>query len=133
MASTSRRRSYRSPSWERAACSDTNWCTAHWGIACEKKSMRSRCRHSHPKKHSVDKLRIAGGRPLEGGVRISGAKNAALPVMAATLLAPGVHTLRNVPRLRDTQTFARVLELLGSRIAFEGNLMTIDSSGVNSV
>jgi len=81
----------------------------------------------------VDKLRISGGRPLEGAVRISGAKNAALPVMAATLLAPGLHRLRNVPRLRDTQTFARVLELLGANVAFEGNLLTIDTQRVNSV
>ena len=79
----------------------------------------------------MDKLRITGGRPLEGSVRISGAKNAALPVMAATLLAPGVHRLRNVPRLRDTQTFARVLELLGAKVSFEGNLLTIDTQGVN--
>jgi len=81
----------------------------------------------------MDKLRITGGRPLEGSVRISGAKNAALPVMAATLLAPGVHRLRNVPRLRDTQTFARVLELLGATVSFEGNLLTVDTRGVNSV
>ena len=57
----------------------------------------------------MDKLLITGGRPLQGSVPISGAKNAALPVMAATLLVPGVHRLRNVPRLRDTRTFARVL------------------------
>jgi UDP-N-acetylglucosamine 1-carboxyvinyltransferase len=81
----------------------------------------------------MDKLIIKGGRPLEGTVRISGAKNAALPVMAATLLAPGVHRLRNVPRLRDTRTFARVLELLGAKPLFEGNLLTIDTRGVNSV
>src|SRR4249920_3194960 len=81
----------------------------------------------------MDKLRITGGRPLRGAVPISGAKNAALPVMAATLLVPGVHRLRNVPRLRDTRTFARVLELLGARVAFDGNLCTIDSTGVNSV
>jgi len=81
----------------------------------------------------MDKLLIHGGRPLEGAVRISGAKNAALPVMAATLLAPGVHRLRNVPRLRDTQTFARVLELLGAQVAFEGNVLSIDTRGVNSV
>ena len=80
----------------------------------------------------MDKLLITGGRPLEGSVPISGAKNAALPVMAATLLAPGVHRLRNVPRLRDTRTFARVLELLGAKVAFEGSLCSIDSSGVNS-
>ncbi len=81
----------------------------------------------------MDKLRITGGRPLEGTVRISGAKNAALPVMAATLLAPGVHRLRNVPQLRDTRTFARVLETLGAKIAVDGDLMTIDTHGVNAV
>jgi UDP-N-acetylglucosamine 1-carboxyvinyltransferase len=80
----------------------------------------------------MDKLLITGGRPLQGTVPISGSKNAALPVMAATLLAPGVHRLRNVPRLRDTRTFAKVLELLGAKVAFDGNLCTIDSSGVNS-
>src|SRR6185503_10886351 len=81
----------------------------------------------------MDKLVITGGRPLEGEVQISGAKNAALAVMAATLLVPGVHRLRNVPRLRDTRTFARVLELLGAKVAFDGNLCSIDAAGVNSV
>ncbi|HTQ76795.1 MAG TPA: UDP-N-acetylglucosamine 1-carboxyvinyltransferase [Burkholderiales bacterium] len=81
----------------------------------------------------MDKLVITGGRPLEGEVRVSGSKNAALPVMAATLLAPGVHRLRNVPRLRDTETFTRVLVLLGAKVDFEGNLLTIDTQGVNSV
>jgi UDP-N-acetylglucosamine 1-carboxyvinyltransferase len=81
----------------------------------------------------MDKLLITGGKRIEGAVRISGSKNAALAVMAATLLAPGVHRLRNVPRLRDTQTFARVLELLGAKVAFEGNLLTIDTHSVNSV
>ena len=81
----------------------------------------------------MDKLLVRGGKPLEGVVRISGAKNAALPVMAATLLTPGVHRLRNVPRLRDTHTFARVLERLGAKVAFDVNLLTIDTQGVNSV
>jgi UDP-N-acetylglucosamine 1-carboxyvinyltransferase len=81
----------------------------------------------------MDKLLITGGRPLQGSVPISGSKNAALPVMAATLLVPGVHRLHNVPRLRDTRTFAKVLELLGAKVAFDGNLCSIDSSGVNSV
>ena len=81
----------------------------------------------------MDKLLVRGGKPLAGTVRISGSKNAALPVMAATLLTPGVHRLRNVPRLRDTRTFARVLELLGAKVAFDGNLLTIDTQGVNSV
>jgi UDP-N-acetylglucosamine 1-carboxyvinyltransferase len=81
----------------------------------------------------MDKLLVRGGRPLGGTVRISGSKNAALPVMAATLLTPGVHRLRNVPRLRDTQTFVRVLEMLGAKVAFDGNSLTIDTQGVHSV
>ncbi|MGE0875431.1 MAG: UDP-N-acetylglucosamine 1-carboxyvinyltransferase [Burkholderiales bacterium] len=80
----------------------------------------------------MDKLRITGGRPLEGTVRVSGAKNAALPVMAATLLASGVHRLRNVPRLRDTQTFCRVLETLGAVTSREGDELVIDTRGVRT-
>jgi UDP-N-acetylglucosamine 1-carboxyvinyltransferase len=81
----------------------------------------------------MDALIIRGGRKLSGRVDVSGAKNAALPVMAATLLAPGVHTLRNVPLLSDTRTMARVLEKLGARIEFDGNVCKIDTSGVASV
>ena len=84
-------------------------------------------------KGSMDALLIQGGRPLAGRVAISGAKNAALPVMAATLLAPGVHTLRNVPLLSDTRTMARVLEQLGARITFEDRVCTIDTTAVQSV
>ncbi len=81
----------------------------------------------------MDALVIHGGRPLSGRVAISGAKNAALPVMAATLLAPGVHRLRNVPDLRDTRTFAQVLAKLGARVHFDGDLCTIDSTKLDSV
>jgi len=81
----------------------------------------------------VDKLLVRGGKPLEGIVRISGSKNAALPMMAATLLTPGIHRLRNVPRLRDTHTFARVLGVLGAKVAFDDNLLTIDTHNVNSL
>jgi UDP-N-acetylglucosamine 1-carboxyvinyltransferase len=81
----------------------------------------------------MDALLIEGGRPLEGRVPVSGAKNAALPVMTATLLAPGVHTLRNVPLLADTRTMGRVLEKLGARVQFQGNVCTIDTSRVTSV
>ncbi len=58
----------------------------------------------------MDKLIITGGMPLNGEVRISGAKNAALPILAATLLADGPVTISNVPHLRDITT---TLELLG--------------------
>jgi len=83
-------------------------------------------------KAPMDALVIQGGRRLSGRVAISGAKNAALPVMAATLLAPGVHRLRNVPDLRDTRTFADVLTKLGARVTFDGNLCTIDSTRIDN-
>jgi UDP-N-acetylglucosamine 1-carboxyvinyltransferase len=81
----------------------------------------------------MDAFVIHGGRPLTGRVEISGAKNAALPVMAATLLTPAVHTLRNVPVLSDTRTMARVLERLGARVEFGGHICTIDTTHVGSV
>ncbi len=84
-------------------------------------------------KAPMDALVIQGGRRLSGRVAISGAKNAALPVMAATLLMPGVHRLRNVPDLRDTRTFADVLTQLGARVRFEGDLCTIDTTTLSSI
>ncbi|MBD3676677.1 MAG: UDP-N-acetylglucosamine 1-carboxyvinyltransferase [Planctomycetaceae bacterium] len=59
---------------------------------------------------------VSGGRPLKGRVSVSGAKNAALPIMAATLLADGPVTLHNVPQLVDVATLARVLVSLGMKI-----------------
>jgi len=82
---------------------------------------------------SVDALIIQGGRPLSGRVAVSGAKNAALPVMAATLLTPGQHVLRNVPSLADTRTMARVLEKLGAKIEFTNHSCRIDTTNVSSV
>ena len=54
----------------------------------------------------MDKLRIAGGRPLQGEVRISGAKNAALPIMCAALLTSQPLALSRLPRLMDVSTMA---------------------------
>jgi len=64
----------------------------------------------------VDKLRITGGRPLEGEVRVSGAKNAALPIMCAALLTDQALALDNVPRLMDVRTMAKLLAQMGVRI-----------------
>jgi UDP-N-acetylglucosamine 1-carboxyvinyltransferase len=61
----------------------------------------------------VDRLRISGGRALEGEVRVSGAKNAALPIMCAALLTDRPLELRNVPRLMDVSTMARLLSQMG--------------------
>ena len=66
----------------------------------------------------MDKLTINGGKPLAGTVLVSGAKNAALPAIAATLLTDQTVVLRNVPRVRDVVTMVRVLEHLGAEASF---------------
>ena len=80
----------------------------------------------------MEKLIIEGGVKLEGEVRISGAKNAALPLIAATLLAPGEHVLKNVPDLRDTRTMLKLLENLGVRSQRNGDVLKIDSTDLES-
>lgn len=76
----------------------------------------------------MEKLIVEGGKKLQGEVRISGAKNAALPLISATLLAPGSHILRNVPDLRDTRTMLRLLENLGVKHSRHEDTLTIDST-----
>ncbi|MEO6463622.1 MAG: UDP-N-acetylglucosamine 1-carboxyvinyltransferase, partial [Candidatus Eisenbacteria bacterium] len=81
----------------------------------------------------MDSLVIQGGRPLSGTVEVSGAKNAALPLMAATLLSAGEHVLTRVPRLADTNTMVRVLEALGAKVRWDGEAMTIDTRATASL
>jgi UDP-N-acetylglucosamine 1-carboxyvinyltransferase len=64
----------------------------------------------------VDKLRISGGRPLEGEIAVSGAKNAALPIMCAALLTARPLSLSNVPRLMDIATMAKLLAQMGVQV-----------------
>ncbi len=61
----------------------------------------------------MDKLIVTGGRKLKGTVRVSGAKNAALPCMAATILANGTHRLHNLPQVADVRTMGRLLNHIG--------------------
>ena len=61
----------------------------------------------------MSQLFIKGGRPLQGEVRIQGAKNAVLPILAATLLTKGQVILRECPRLRDVDASVRILRALG--------------------
>ena len=78
-------------------------------------------------------LRVRGGAPLEGSVRTHGAKNAALPIMAAALLAKGKVTLHRVPRITDVSVMWSLLESVGARLRYEGNgTVTIDASNVAS-
>jgi UDP-N-acetylglucosamine 1-carboxyvinyltransferase len=80
----------------------------------------------------MDKLVIEGGLPLQGEIRMSGAKNAALPLIAATLLTPGWHEVRNVPDLRDTRTILALLEDLGVVWRREGDVLYINSESLDS-
>jgi UDP-N-acetylglucosamine 1-carboxyvinyltransferase len=69
----------------------------------------------------VDKLRITGGRPLAGEVRVSGAKNAALPMLAAALLTEQPLVLENVPRLMDVRTMAKLLAQMGVEVGAQAD------------
>jgi len=77
----------------------------------------------------MEKLIIEGERPLKGEVKISGSKNAALPIMAATLLTDEPCVLRNVPQLRDTKTMIALLESLGKVVTVAGDKVTVTSAG----
>jgi len=78
----------------------------------------------------MDRLFVTGGTPLEGDVRVSGAKNSALKLQAAVLLAEGRSTLRNVPRIQDCLTMNEVLEHLGAQVRWVDGTLEIDGSGV---
>ncbi len=81
----------------------------------------------------MDKLVIKGGKSLKGEVTISGSKNASLPICIASVLAPGLSIITNVPRLRDISTTARLLESLGAVVRQDGNRMELDASTINTV
>ncbi|MCD6277405.1 UDP-N-acetylglucosamine 1-carboxyvinyltransferase, partial [candidate division WOR-3 bacterium] len=77
----------------------------------------------------MDKLVIYGGKRLNGIVEINGAKNAALPIMAGTLLVEGEFIIHNIPLVRDVFTMAEVLETLGAKVKIEDHTAIIDTRG----
>lgn len=79
----------------------------------------------------MDYFEIEGGRPLEGEVRISGSKNATLPIMAASLMATEKVILQGVPELEDVRVMAEGMRLLGASVEREGDRLVIDSRNVN--
>ena len=81
----------------------------------------------------MDKLVVNGSKELSGSVEISGAKNAVLPLMAATLLTEGEHTINRVPDLKDTRTFLNLLEILGAKSTYNNGDLLVDSSNINSI
>jgi len=81
----------------------------------------------------MDRLLVTGGTRLSGSVRISGAKNSALKLLAASLLAPGRTSIHNVPRIQDCLTMAEVLEHLGAEVRWHGGTVEVDATDVRSV
>ena len=73
---------------------------------------------------------IQGGKKLEGEIKISGSKNASLPILAASILNGGTTKLYNVPNIHDAQKMLEILELLGCKIKKKENKIIIDSSKV---
>ena len=81
----------------------------------------------------MDKFIVNGGNQISGSVDISGAKNAVLPLMTAALLVDGKTTINSVPDLRDTRTMIRLLEIIGAKVSFKNNSLSINASDVNNL
>ena len=79
----------------------------------------------------MDSFLVSANGQLKGVVKISGAKNAVLPVMAAAMLSDGISKIGNVPKLKDVRTMADVLRVTGCRIKENDNELSLDSSGIN--
>jgi UDP-N-acetylglucosamine 1-carboxyvinyltransferase len=81
----------------------------------------------------MDKIRIHGGHPLSGSIKISGSKNSALPVLAATLLTQEPCTIRRVPDLSDTNYMLQILKHLGAEVERASGTVTVAAAKVDSV
>ena len=80
----------------------------------------------------MDKLVIEGGKRLEGTVEISGAKNASLPILAATFLTKETSVIKNVPQVADVYTMVKIMKSLGAKVVHSGNTIEVDPSGVKN-
>ena len=81
----------------------------------------------------MDKIRIHGGRPLSGSIKISGSKNSALPILAATLLTREPCTIRRVPDLSDTNYMLQILKHLGAEVERASGTVTIAAAKIDSI
>jgi UDP-N-acetylglucosamine 1-carboxyvinyltransferase len=81
----------------------------------------------------MEKFIVTGEVQLDGRVWVNGAKNATLPIMAATLLCSGVSVIHGVPNLRDIRMMQDIMTLLGAKIHREDSTLVIDTSNVSQV
>lgn len=77
----------------------------------------------------MDRFLIRGGKKLHGTVQVSGSKNAALPILVATLLTDEPCVLHRVPNLRDVRTTLKILEYLGKKVTYQNNTVTLEPNG----
>ena len=80
----------------------------------------------------MDRIVITGGRPLKGRVTATGSKNAALPILASSLLGGGECLLANLPQVRDVATMNTLLSLLGASVKVDGSRVAIDTTSIRS-
>ena len=78
------------------------------------------------------KIIVKKSNPLKGSVRIDGAKNAVLPIIAATLLAKGKSVIKEVPNLRDVHVISDLLRHLGAEVEYEGKTLTVDATNITT-
>ena len=78
----------------------------------------------------MSRLLIRGGNRLQGEVTIQGAKNSVLPILAATILTGGSVVLRRCPRLRDVEASIRILQALGCKAGWRGDVLEVDTAGM---
>ena len=81
----------------------------------------------------MDKFIIRGGKRLKGTVEIGGSKNAALPVMAASILSEGESTISGVPRLKDVVTLGRLLSHLGAQVSHERRNAVVNTRRISTL
>lgn len=80
----------------------------------------------------MPRIRVRKSGPLRGTINIDGAKNAVLPIIAATLLANDICVLKSVPNLRDVHVISDLLRHLGAKVEYKDNILTVDSTGIST-
>lgn len=80
----------------------------------------------------MEAFELTGGRSLSGTTRVYGAKNAALPILAATVMAEDVCVIQDVPMLEDVRVMVEILRSLGATVSWEGNAIRVDPRNITS-
>lgn len=81
----------------------------------------------------LEKYLIQGGNRLQGEVKVTGAKNSVLPILAATVISGGKSIISNIPKLKDVSVMTEILKVIGSKVERDGDTMTIDTGSIDSI